>query len=138
MATPEKRTFHIEVRNNRGKVVLERDVDRNSQWSAHGAARNIFRDQPTGTTMSVSLGGKVIEEWTMHSDGYTFEVKNGASVVAASRSLRQSARARGSKPSRSTKATKVTHGRNVKAAARKVSTSKAARAKAAATAASPF
>jgi len=119
MSSNTARTYTITVRNNRGKVVEERDVVRNSQWSAHGAARNLFRDQPAGSHMTVSLGGKVIEEWAMHADGWTFEVKNGATVVEASRSLKKMVPSqRGSKPSTPSKAT---NGRKTKPA-RKAST----------------
>lgn len=87
MATQEA-TFIVKVTNNRGKVVLEKELRRNSQWSAHTAARNIFADQPAGSHMTISFKGKVVEEWTMSREGWEFSVLNGDSVQAASRATR--------------------------------------------------
>jgi hypothetical protein len=136
MAVPEKRTYHIEVRNNRGKVVLERDLARNSQWSAHTALRRLFADQPTGTKATLSTGGKAIEEFVMHSEGWEFSVLNGDSVSAASR------KARGVKDAlpkqtggKQAAARKVTTHRAVKP---KTKAQKAARSKATRSAEAPF
>lgn len=131
MSGKVQRTYRLVVRNNRGKVIDERDLVRNSQWSAHGAARDIFRDQPAGSHMTLLLNDKVLEEWTMHGDGWEFEVKNGDSVSAASQSAALP-RQRGSQVKASTK---VKAGRNVKKAVR-TATPKAARA--VSTAKAPF
>lgn len=99
-STKVRRTFHVVVRNNRGKVVDERDLNRNSQWSAHQAARGIFAEQPAGTKMEIILGEKVLERWTMTREGYEFQVLNGDSLAEASRSLNKATIKKGTKRAR--------------------------------------
>lgn len=83
--TASKRTYHVVVSNAKGKTIEERDMSRKSQWSAHTAARAIFRDLPAGSKMEVRQGAKVLERWTMTKEGYEFEVLNGATVAEATR-----------------------------------------------------
>lgn len=106
-STKARRTFHLKVVNNRGKVVEERDLNRNSQWSAHQAARGIFREQPAGSKMDLLLGDRVLEHWTMTREGYEFQVMNGDSLAAASRSLNKATTRKVTKPKSTKRARKA-------------------------------
>lgn len=94
MATATKNTvratYTLVVKDSKGKVTDTREVVRNSQWSAHSAARGFFAnwDRPAGTTMDMMVNGKAIEHFTMDKNGWDFEVLNGDSVNAASRAAR--------------------------------------------------
>lgn len=78
-------TYKIEVLNNRGKVVEEHDIHRNSQESAHRVARQVLSYFPTGTHLNLYREGALVEKFTMTRDGWTYEVLNASSARAADR-----------------------------------------------------
>jgi hypothetical protein len=94
--TKVRRTYTFCLRDPKGKVTETRTIVRNSQWSAHTAARSMFStsDRKPGETLTMNIDGKTIEKFTMHNDGWDFEVLNGATVNAASRSLNKATAAK--------------------------------------------
>lgn len=118
-----KPTFTLKVYNNRGKLIDSRETTRGNQRYAHRLARVVIRDFPSGTRLVLSNGPKVVEEFKMHPDGYTFEVLNGDNVQAASRqgeSRRASIPAQRSAPKAAAKASKTAVAPATKRPVRKV------------------